>query len=234
MGGNPLPAGLKEEVPEMGERTKEFYKFQNGVMENLRDTYLSPNESKYCWTLFRETCGYGDYKVKISRSRISDLTRILEVNVSRTERRLKERNIIIVNSKYKGFNPDIAKWEKVSLLIPFEKVSLPIQKGIARAEKKGIATDTLLTKKKENSKKGGVGLKKLSYKEAEKFEGKKWLKQVMWQRGNFTENFIDKIFKIYSFMQCYDTYIAYGEAHNVRDKEAWFLAKLRQGPEQEE
>ncbi len=215
----------------MAIRTKEFYKFQNGVLEKLSKTNLSKNENKYTWLLFRETFAYGNLKAKISRSRISELTGILEVNVSRTERRLKERNIIIVNSKYKGFNPDIAKWEKVSLLIPFEKVSLPIQKGIDRAEKKGIATDTLLTKKKEDSKKGGVGLKKLSYKEAEKFEGKKWLKQVMWQRGNFTENFIDKIFKIYSFMQCYDTYIAYGEAHDVRDKEAWFLAKLRQGPE---
>ncbi|MBA7557902.1 hypothetical protein ES705_50682 [subsurface metagenome] len=35
-------------------------------------------------------------------------------------------------------------------------------------------------------------------------------------------------------MQCYDTYIAYGEAHNVRDKEAWFMAKLQRGTEPEE
>jgi hypothetical protein len=77
-------------------------------------------------------------------------------------------------------------------------------------------------------------LKKLGIKEVEKLEGKKWLRQVMWQRGNFTENFIDKIFEIYSFMQCYDTYIAYEEAHNVRDKQAWFLAKLERGPAPEE
>jgi len=218
----------------MAIRTKEFYNFQNRVMEKLSKTDLSPNDNKYCWLLFRETCGYGNYKVKISRSRISGLTGILEVNVSRTERRLKERNIIIVNSKYKGFNPDIAKWEKVSILIPIKKVSKGIQKGIDRAEKKGTASDTLLTKKKENSKKGGVGLKILSYKETDKLEGKKWLKQVMWQRWRFSERFIDEIFEIYSFMQCYNTYLDYKDAHNVRDKEAWFVAKLKSGPEPEE
>ncbi|GAI76361.1 unnamed protein product, partial [marine sediment metagenome] len=114
----------------MRKRTKEFYEFQNRVMEKLALTNLYPNDSKYCWDLFRETCGYGDFEVKRSRKMISDHTGILEVNVSRTEKRLKERNIIIVRGKYKGFNPDIAKWEKVSVPIPFEKVSVPIQKGI--------------------------------------------------------------------------------------------------------
>ena len=218
----------------MGIRTKEHYKFQNRVMEELERTKLSPNESKYCWVLFRETCGYGDYKIKISRDRISDLTHISITHVSDVERRLKERNIIIVNSKYKGFNPDIAKWEKVQLSGHFKKVQLSGLKGPARAEKKGPAIRTLLTKKKKDSKEGGLGLRKLNYKETDKLEGKIWLKQVMWQSGNFREGFIDKIFKIYSFMQCYDTYTAYQEAHNVRDKEAWFSAKLQRGPEPEE
>jgi hypothetical protein len=77
-------------------------------------------------------------------------------------------------------------------------------------------------------------MKKLEIKEVEKLEGKKWLRQVMWQRDGFSIKFIDEIFEIYSFMQCYDTYIAYQDAHNVREKQAWFLAKLRRGPEPEE
>ncbi len=218
----------------MGIRTKEFYEFQNKVMEKLRETNLSPNESKYCWTLYRKTCGYGDYKAKISRSDISGFTRISETHVSDTEQRLKERNIIIVNGKYKGFNPDIAKWEKVQLSGHFKKVQLSGLKGPAIRTKKVQLSGHPLSTKERKLQEGGVGLKKLGIKEVEKLEGKKWLRQVMWQRGNFTENFIDKIFKMYSFMQCYDTYIAYEEAHNVRDKQAWFLAKLRRGPEPEE
>jgi phage replication O-like protein O len=230
LGGNPFPAGPKKEVPEVGIRTKEFYNFQNRVMEELEKTKLSPNDNKYCWALFRETCGYGDYKTRISRERISDLTHISETHVSDVERRLKERNIIVVSGKIKGFNPDIAKWEKVQVSGLFEKVQVSGLKGPGRAEKKGPGIGTLLTKKKEYSKKGGGVLKRLKIKAVEKLEGKKWLKQVMWQRYSFKEEFIDKILNKWEFEACYDVFLAYEESHGVRNKEAWFLSKLEQGP----
>ena len=218
----------------MGIRTKEHYKFQNRVMEELERTKLSPNESKYCWVLFRETCGYGDYKIKISRDRISDLTHISITHVSDVERRLKERNIIIVSSKNKGFNLDIAKWEKVQVSGHFKKVQVSGLKGPGRADKKGPGIGTLLTKKKENSKKGRVGLRKLSYKETDKLEGKNWLRQVMWQRHNYKEKFIDQILNKWEFEACYDVLLSYEESHGVRDKEAWFLAMLERGTAPEE
>ncbi|MBA7546004.1 hypothetical protein ES705_38386 [subsurface metagenome] len=218
----------------MAIRTKEFYEFQNKVMENLRDTYLSPNESKYCWTLYRKTCGYGEYNAKISRSDISDSTGILEVHISRTEQGLKSRNIIYVNGKIKGFNPDISKWEKVPHTVPFEKVPPLVQKGTATGTKKvPPLVPPLSTKALVNPKKG-VGLKKLNYKETEKLEGGKWLKQVMWQRYSFREEFIDQILNKWEFEACYDVLLAYEESNGVREKEAWFLAKLRRGPEPEE
>ena len=218
----------------MAIRTKEFYEFQNRVMENLRDTYLSPNESKYCWTLYRKTCGYGEYNAKISRSDISGFTDILEVHVSRTEQGLKSRNIIYVNGKIKGFNPDISKWEKLSLSITFKKLSLPIQKVIATDNKKLSLPIPSLSTKERKLQEGGAGLKKLNYKETEKLEGGKWLKQVMWQRHSFREEFIDQILNKWEFEACYDVLLAYEESNGVRDKEAWFLAKLRRGPEPEE
>ncbi|MBA7549227.1 hypothetical protein ES705_41703 [subsurface metagenome] len=218
----------------MAIRTKEFYKFQNRILEKLYKTDLSPNESKYTWLLFRETFGYGNSKAKISRSRISDLTGIRETHVSDVEKRLKGRNIIHVNGKYKGFNYNITEWEKVQLSGPFKKVQLSGLKGPGKAEKKGPAIGTLLTKKKENSKKGRVGMKKLGIKEVEELEGKKWLRQVMWQRHNFREGFIDQILGKWEFEACYDVFLSYEESHGVRDKEAWFLAKLERGPAPEE
>ncbi|MBA7546479.1 hypothetical protein ES705_38871 [subsurface metagenome] len=218
----------------MAIRTKEFYKFQNRVLEKLSKTYLSQNDNKYCWVLFRETFGYGNLKAKILGVRISELTGILKTHVSRTEQRLKERNIIIVSGKYKGFNPDISKWQKLPLPVTFKKLPLPVLKVTATGTKKLPLPVSPLSTKERKLQEGGVGLKKLEIKEVEKLEGKKWLRQVMWQSDGFSIKFIDEIFEIYSFMQCYDTYIAYQEAHNVRDKEAWFLAKLRRGPETEE
>ncbi|MBA7546378.1 hypothetical protein ES705_38768 [subsurface metagenome] len=215
-------------------RTKEFYKLQNRVLEKLSKTILYPNEGQYCWTLFRETFGYGNLKAKRSRIQFSDFTGILEVHISRIEKRLKDRNIICKSGKTKGFNLDTDLWQKVPRLVPFQKVPGLVQKGTKQAEKKGTRVGTLLTKKKETSKKGGGVLKKLNYKETEKLEGKEWLRQVMWQRYGFKEKFVDEILRKWEFEACYDVLLSFEDSHNVRDKENWFLAKLERGPEPEE
>jgi phage replication O-like protein O len=215
-------------------RDKDFYKFQNKVLERLSKTEMSPNEHKYCWLLFRETLGYGKYETKISRSRISDLTGMAETTASDVKKRLVNRNIIHTNISVVGFKPNISKWEKVKVSLPFEKVKVSLLKGQGRAEKKGQGIVTLRTKKKENSKKGRVGLRKLSYKETDKLEGKNWLRQVMWQRHNYKEKFIDQILNKWEFEACYDVLLSYEESHGVRDKEAWFLAMLERGPAPEE
>jgi len=212
----------------------EFYERMNKVMEKLSKTDLSKYESKYCWTLFRNTYGYGEYEVKILGRKIAEKTGILEENIYRTEKRLKSRNIIKINGKIKGFNWNTEEWENLSTAIGFQNLSTAIGKPIY-SDRKNLSTAIgPLSTKERKLNKGGVGLEKLGIKEVDKLEGKKWLKQVMWQRGGFRERFIDEIFNIYSFMQCYDTYLAYQDAHSVRDKEAWVLAKLRRGPETEE
>ncbi len=218
----------------MAIRTEEFYKRQNRVMEKLAKTHLSPNESKYCWALFRKTFGYGEYKEFIKRGLMTFLTGLSRSRVSYIKKRLKERNIIFENSSVMGFNLNTDQWEMLQVSGTFKMLQVSGTNVTDRGYKNVTGIGTLLRTNKENSKKGGGVLKKLSYKETDKLEGKKWLKQVMWQSGNFREDFIDKIFKIYSFMKCYDTYTAYQEAHNVRDKEAWFSAKLQRGPEPEE
>ncbi len=218
----------------MGIRTKEFYEFQNKVMENLRDTYLSPNESKYCWTLYRKTCGYGEYNAKISRSDISGFTRILEVHVSRTEQGLKSRNIIYVNGKIKGFNPDISKWEKVPHTVPFEKVPPLVLKGTAAGTKKvPPLVPSLSTKALVNPKKG-VGLKKRTREEIDKLEGKEWLRATMIELEGLPKEGTDRFLTMSDFMSCYNAWLALQDAYKVRDKIAWLIAKLKSDPEPEE
>jgi len=217
----------------MGRRTREFYWFQNKVMEKLALTHLSPNESKYCWVVFRKTFGFGKYQDLIKRDLMARLTGIAETTASGVKKRLIKRNIIYANTSIQGFNLNTDLWEKVKLSLPFEKVKVSLQKGQGRAEKKGQGIITLQRTTKKLTKEGGGGLKKLSYKETEKLEKKTWLKQVMWQRSNFKERFIEEFLSKAEFMPCYDAYIAYQGAQNVRDKEAWILAKKRSGPEPE-
>jgi len=107
---------------------KEFYPRMNKVMEKLAKTYLSPNDSKYCWTLFRNTFGYGEYKGKILGRKIAEKTGILEFHVNRTEKRLKSRNIINVNGKIKGFNWNIEQWENLPIAVSFENLPTAVIK----------------------------------------------------------------------------------------------------------
>ena len=218
----------------MAIRTKEFYEFQNRVMENLRDTYLSPNESKYCWTLYRKTCGYGEYKDKISREKIAEKTGISETHISDVETRLKSRNIIIVSSKYKGFNPDITKWQKVQVSGPFQKVQVSGLKGPGIGTKKvQVSGPPLSTKALRNPKKG-VGLKKRSRKEIDKLEKKEWLRATMIEIENLPKDGTDRFLAMSDFMNCYNAWLALQDAYGVRDKIAWLIAKLKSDPETEE
>lgn len=217
----------------MAIRNKEFYERQNRILEKMASIDLQGSNNRYCWALFRKTFGFGKYEDRVSRSQMSILTGMLEVNVSRAKRELKEGLIIFCNGKIQGFNLNIDQWKKVSTQIPNKKVSTQIQKGIYKAEKKGIYTDTYKETTKKLTKEGGGVLKKLGIRAVEKLEGKKWLRQVMWQRYNFKEEFINKIFKAYSFMQCYNAYLVFEEATDVRSKEAWILAKLERSQEEE-
>ncbi len=211
----------------MAIRTKEFYKFQNKVMENLRDTYLSTNESKYCWDLFRDTCGYGEYKVKNKRSEIAEKTGISESHVSDVERRLKERNIIIVSGKYKGFNPDIAEWEKVQVSGPFEKVQVSGLKGPGIGTKKvQVSGPPLSTKRKKTPRREDFYIK-LSRKEIEKLELENWYRAVMWNYGKFGMDYIEKTIKEYDYNTRMSCWYIYADSGNIRNKEAFFSHLLK-------
>ena len=219
---------------------KDYTRYPNNVLEAVNRLKYGDYERRVMGAIIRKRYGWEYPKNFVNEALIIKMTGILQPNVSRALKGLMKKGNIYRNGKYYFIEEDLTKWKNISQEIykhisgDIKNISQEIYKHIS-GDIKNISQEIYTKERKKNlPKKGGVGLKKLSYKEAEKLEGKKWLRQVMWQRGNFTENFIDKIFKIYSFMQCYDTYIAYQEAHNVRDKEAWFSAKLRRGPEPEE
>lgn len=214
-------------------RNKEFYEKMNRIIEKLAKSNLSGTDLKYCLVIFRKTFGFGKYEDRISRSQIAEMTNMAEVSVSRTGSKLKKRRILIKKGKIKGFNLNTNTWEKVTMLLPFEKVTGLLPKGNNQAEKKGNNAVTYKETTKKLTKEGGVVLKRLGIKEVEKLEGKKWLRQVMWQRYSFKKEFIDRILKEYGFTKCYDAYLAFEEAKNVFDKKAWILARLERDPDLE-
>jgi len=207
-------------------RDKVFYKRMNRINDQLAKTNLSENDGKYCWALFRKTFGYGRYEDRISRSQLSVMTGILEVHISRTELRLKKRNIIFNNGKVKGFNLNTDIWRKVPLSVPFQKVPLSVQKGTDRAEKKGTAVGTYKETTKKLTKEAGEVAKPLSRKEIDKLEGLEYLRAEMIYYHNFNIKFIDEILSKHSFRKLYDCWLALQEGYKIRNPEGWFLNKL--------
>ncbi len=217
----------------MAIRTKEFYERMNKVMEKIALTYLSPNEGKYCWVVFRKTYGFGKYEDLIKRDLMARLTGMDKTTVSSVKSRLIKKSIILANGDIIRLNLNTDQWEivKVSSLLKIVKVSSLNSEG--RAEKNSEGIVTLQRTNKEISKEGGVGLKKLNYKEKEKLEGKEWLEQDMLEKHLFSKSFIDDILLKYPFMTLYDCWLKLLDSNAVNSPEGWFISKLRNYQEEE-
>lgn len=213
-------------------RDKEFYERMNRVNEKLAKTKLSENDGKYCWALFRKTFGYGKYEDRISRLQFAEMTGILEVHVSRVEKRLKKRNIIYENSKTTGFNLNIDQWEKVPLSVPFQKVPLSVQKGTAVGTKKVPLSVPTNTKTKKATKKGSMVYKKLSKKEIDKLEKIDWFRAIMYNTGKFPEDYIDDLIGKYKFNKLMNCWYIFIEAKNVYNNIGFFNSLLEKYQEE--
>jgi phage replication O-like protein O len=92
----------------------------NEIAEALCQVKLSPNEWRILWAIWRKTYGWHKKNDHISLTQLSKLTKINKYNVSRTLKRLKERNIITRSNGTIGFQKDYEQWqlsEKLSQVI---------------------------------------------------------------------------------------------------------------------
>ena len=211
----------------MRKRTKEFYERINRVMEKLAKTHLSPNESKYCWALFRKTFGYGEYKEFIKRGLMSFLTGLSRSRVSYIKKRLKERNIIFENSSVMGFNLNTDQWEMLQVSGTFKMLQVSVPNVTDRGSKNVTGIGTLLRTNEVTSPKKENFYKKLSGKEINKLEGDPWYKATMYNQGGFSIFFIQGTIDDFPFNNRMSCWYSYQEARNVRDKEAYFSKLLR-------
>ncbi len=207
---------------------------ENEILDFLPLIGLSKRELEFMIVAVRLLNGFDKEKDRIPLSQFHKLTGVSKNNGSITVRKLIKKKMLYKNEGRIGINRDFSQWEGVLNLRTRKGFSVWTQKVLNSYDKKVLSLGTSKETKKKLSKQRGVVLKKLGIKEVETFEGKKWLKQVMWQRYNFKEIFIDQILNKWEFEACYDVFLSYEESHGVRDKEAWFLAKLERGPAPEE
>ncbi len=207
---------------------------ENEILDLLLILKLRKHEIKIMLAGVRVLNGFDKEKDRIPLSTFKILTGMSRGDCSIAINSLIKKRMLYKNEGEIGINRDFKKWEGVSDSLT-GKVLAKWLSWVSDSHKKGVSDSrTSKQREKQNYKQRADVLKKLGIKEVEKLEGKKWLKQVMWQRHSFREGFIDKILNKWEFEACYDAFLSYEESHGVRDKEAWFLAMLERGPAPEE
>ncbi len=88
-----------------------FTKISNELLEVVIRTYMSNYEHRIFWLIVRKTYGYNKKSDWISQSQIVEETRILKQHVSRTIKKLKEKNMIMVIDKKLAIQKDYDLWE---------------------------------------------------------------------------------------------------------------------------
>jgi phage replication O-like protein O len=89
-----------------------FTKVSNELLEALARTRLCSYESRILIFIIRKTYGWKKKKDWIALSQISEGTNILKPNVSRTLKKLENRNIIIRGDhRHIGLQKDYEKWK---------------------------------------------------------------------------------------------------------------------------
>ena len=104
----------------------------NEIVEVLATTYLSSYESQVLWAIFRKTYGWHKKEDWITGSQLVEMTGIAKGHISRTLKKLVDRNMVNKNGKKLSFQKDYDKWVKLpkrvtNIKLPKQDEKLPKQ-----------------------------------------------------------------------------------------------------------
>ena len=104
----------------------------NEIIEALAKTYLSSYESQVLWAIFRKTYGWHKKEDWITGSQLVEMTDITKGHISRTLKKLINRNMVNRNGKKLSFQKDYDKWLKLpkwvtDTKLPKQDTKLPKQ-----------------------------------------------------------------------------------------------------------
>jgi len=148
----------------------------NEIIEALAKIYLSSYETQTLFAIFRKTYGWHKKEDWITGSQLSEMTGISESHISRTLKKLIQRNLIIKNGKKISFQKDHEKWKKLPIQasnkneekLPKQDIKLPIQASkVTQTGKKKLPKQVYTKETKETTtketiqKKGDIFLKAL-------------------------------------------------------------------------
>ena len=119
---------------------KNYTRIANGILEALASAKLSSYEFRIIIAILRKTYGFQKKKDWISLSQFSAVTGIKLSHISRTIKKLKEKNMILKNGKITGIQKDYERWnlpKQVNEFTQTGKKKLPKQ-GYTKEKKETI------------------------------------------------------------------------------------------------
>jgi phage replication O-like protein O len=100
----------------------------NELLEVMAKTYFSSYEIQIIFAIFRKTYGWNKTEDWITTTQISEMTDIARSHVSRTIKKLLDRNMLVKNGKKLSFQKDYEKWQKLPKQVTNKtEKKLPIQ-----------------------------------------------------------------------------------------------------------
>ena len=118
----------------------------NEIVEALAKTYLSSYESQILWAIFRKTYGWHKKEDWISISQLVDITGIYKSHISRTIKKLLERNMIFKNGNKIGFQKRYDRWQRLPKQVTAKKLPIQDKKLPKQAYTKETSTKETSTK----------------------------------------------------------------------------------------
>lgn len=100
----------------------------NELLEVMAKTYFSSYEIQIIFAIFRKTYGWNKTEDWITTTQLSEMTDIARSHVSRTIKKLLDRNMLVKNGKKLSFQKDYEKWQKLPKQVTKKtEKKLPIQ-----------------------------------------------------------------------------------------------------------
>ena len=143
-----------------------YARIANEILEELSSTYLSPYEWQVLMFIFRKTYGFGKKSDWIANSQLVSVTGIHKAHISRTIKKLKDRNIVTQTGNKISFNKNYSSWlPKQATNKKLPKQATPVtQIGILELPKQADTKETIT---KETIQKKYTSIKNLTEKDFE-------------------------------------------------------------------
>lgn len=127
----------------------------NEIVEVLAKTQLNGYESRFLWALWRKTYGWHKKEDWISNSQLVEMTGLKKSHISRTEKRLIQRNIVTKNGNKMSFNKSYGAWLELPKMVTVTKSGNGVTNSGHRVTKLG-EHKVNYTKETYTKERGGV------------------------------------------------------------------------------